>query len=176
LKAVSAKAISLTISNPGGNRFWIEQRPPGGVYTRTNHLSDAVNSTVNIDADTTIAVCFRLVLADTCHQANPSAEMCYTPPKQPDPLPVPDSTVFMPDAFSPNADGINDRFQLQGLLSGTAQLTVLCFLVIRFQHNCPTNVGQSASPVAEVKPVDSAVMQGRRIIGFVADVAFVIGQ
>ncbi|MGM9511120.1 gliding motility-associated C-terminal domain-containing protein [Larkinella sp. GY13] len=122
--AVGANSINLTISNPGGNRFRIEQRSPGGTYVQTSHRSDAVNATVRLDADTTVAVCFRLILADTCLQAAPSAEVCYTPPKPPEPAPVPDSTVFMPDAFSPNADGINDQWQLQGLLSGKATLTI----------------------------------------------------
>ncbi|RRB06701.1 gliding motility-associated C-terminal domain-containing protein [Larkinella rosea] len=124
LRAVSANSIDLTIRNPGGNRFWIEQRPPGGTYVRTSPYSDALTSTIAVEADTTQAICFRLVLADTCLQTAPISDVCFDPQKPLDPTPVPDSTVFMPDAFSPNADGINDRFQLQGLLSGTAQLTV----------------------------------------------------
>ncbi|GAB3902902.1 hypothetical protein GCM10028803_30380 [Larkinella knui] len=124
VRAISANAIDLSIRNSNGNRFYIEQRVPGGAYVRTTTRPETTNPVIRVTADTTTAVCFRLVLADTCLQATPSAEVCYAPPKPPDPVPVADSTVFMPDAFSPNADGINDRFQLQGLLSGTARLTV----------------------------------------------------
>ncbi|GAB3938428.1 gliding motility-associated C-terminal domain-containing protein [Larkinella terrae] len=124
VQPAGATTLALSISNPNGNRYWVEQRSANGAYVRTNQRSDAVSATINIEADTSKSACFRLVLADSCLLATPSAEVCYTPPKPPDPLPVPDSTVFLPEAFSPNADGINDRFQLKGLLSGTARLTV----------------------------------------------------
>ncbi|WP_460671877.1 gliding motility-associated C-terminal domain-containing protein [Larkinella ripae] len=123
VQAVGARALELRIRNPDGNRYWIEQRIPGGDYVRKTAHSEAALTT-QMDADTTVSTCFRVVLADTCLSAPPAAEVCYVPPKPPDPLPIPDSTVFMPDAFSPNADGINDRFFPQGLLGGTLRLTV----------------------------------------------------
>lgn len=123
VQASAANSLELTITNPDGNRFWIEKRAPGGVYQRlTNHSSPTL--TTRIEADTTVSTCFRVVLADTCLLASPSTEVCYLPSKPPVSKPVPDSTVFMPDAFSPNEDGINDRFQPQGMWHGTLQLTV----------------------------------------------------
>ncbi|RAJ92501.1 gliding motility-associated-like protein [Larkinella arboricola] len=124
IRAVSAKGLELTFTNPGTNPVWLEQRSPGGTYQRMERFDETLKAVFQVEADTTVSVCFRLVLADTCLQAPPSAEVCYNPPRPPDPAPEPDSTVFMPDAFSPNADGINDRLLPQGLLSGRLRLTV----------------------------------------------------
>ncbi|MFD1140135.1 gliding motility-associated C-terminal domain-containing protein [Larkinella insperata] len=124
VRAVGPRSLELTFTNPGGNPVWLEQRAPSGTFERVVRFDETLKTTFQMDADTAAPVCFRLALADTCLQTPPSAEVCYNPPKPPDPTPVPDSTVFMPDAFSPNADGINDRFLPQGLLSGKLRLTV----------------------------------------------------
>ncbi|GAB3270993.1 hypothetical protein GCM10027347_42010 [Larkinella harenae] len=122
MRPVSTDALELVIANPSGNRFWLEQRVEGGDFERTTSHAEFVLRT-QINADLSAPICFRFTLADTCLQAPPSPEVCYLPPS-PEPEPAADSTVFMPDAFSPNADGINDRFQPQGLQVGLLQLTV----------------------------------------------------
>ncbi|MFC5408610.1 gliding motility-associated C-terminal domain-containing protein [Larkinella bovis] len=124
VRAVSADRLEITVRNPGGNPFRVEQRSPGGIFEQTATASEAEHPVIQMEADTTQPVCFRLVLADTCLRAGPSPEVCYVPPKPPEPPKMADSTVFMPDAFSPNQDGINDRFLPQGLLGGSLQLTV----------------------------------------------------
>ncbi|MGA0558063.1 gliding motility-associated C-terminal domain-containing protein [Larkinella sp. VNQ87] len=124
VKAIGARTLEVTFTNPGANAIWLEQRVPGGIYQRSRRFDETQRAIFQLEADTTQSVCFRITLADTCLQAPPSAEVCYEPPKPPDPVPVVDSTVFLPDAFSPNADGINDRFVPKGLVGRPVRLTV----------------------------------------------------
>lgn len=107
--------LQLTINNPGGVRYQLEQQVGSTGYTALGITNQITANPFFTRSDTTQTYCFRLTTVDSCYAPVKSTPICYTPP-----IPIqPDTSWYLPTAFSPNGDGLNDTFGLLGSLQAT---------------------------------------------------------
>lgn len=111
-----AQAVQIRLLNPSGLALTLQQRVGNGSYGGNQIVPAGTAVQMNVPADTGQTTCYRLVPVSTCPGTNPSPEVCHTfPPTQP--VAVAPVAYYFPDAFSPNNDGLNDRFGPVGTVS-----------------------------------------------------------
>ncbi|AQG79177.1 gliding motility-associated C-terminal domain-containing protein [Spirosoma montaniterrae] len=103
----------VQIQNPGSLPLSLQQRVGNGAYGSGRGVPSGTSVEVVVPVDTGQTTCFRLVPGSVCPGYEPSAEVCYRPPSA-KPAAEPISAFYLPDAFSPNNDGLNETFGLIG--------------------------------------------------------------
>ncbi|GAB3556755.1 hypothetical protein GCM10027577_44740 [Spirosoma fluminis] len=101
--------VRIQVDNPAALPLRLEQRVDKGAFSGGQPVPEGTMVSLEIQADTSVLTCYRLVPAGNCPGTAPSPEVCHTfPPTKS--LPNLSDEVYFPDAFSPNNDGLNDTF------------------------------------------------------------------
>ncbi len=120
---IGAQPVTIQIDNPASARYRLQQRRGKGIFQYSN-VAATTDTRLLVQADTG-RTCYRLVLADTCIQAQPSPEVCYELPRPTTTTAVSGPDWYLPTAFTPNGDGHNDTFGLvSGQPTGSFQLVI----------------------------------------------------
>lgn len=104
---IQAGRVQVQIQNPGGLVLTLQTRTGNGAFANDQPVPGGTTSSLTLPADTLQTTCFRVVPDARCPGYSPSPEVCYTPPPV-RPRPAMLTRLYLPDAFTPNNDGIND--------------------------------------------------------------------
>jgi len=116
--------VRVQIQNTGGFTLSLQTRIGNEAFSAGRPVPPGTGPALNTPADTLLITCFRVVPDGSCPGYGPSPEVCYTPPP-PSPQPTAGARLYLPDAFTPNNDGLNDTLKPIGEApTGTYQLTI----------------------------------------------------
>lgn len=101
--------LRLAIRNPTGISFRVEQQDGNSSFLVIQTATRQTSLTFLRPIPATQRTCFRLVLTDSCYAATAYPPVCYEPTSTPT-----DTGWYLPTAFTPNSDGLNDTFGIVG--------------------------------------------------------------
>ncbi len=114
----------VQIQNPSGLPLTLQQRVGGNAFGGGFGVPSGASVAMTVPVDTGQTSCFRVITASACPGYAPSAEVCYRPPSV-KPVAEPVGAIYLPDAFSPNNDGLNETFGPLGSVgAGSFTLTI----------------------------------------------------